>query len=79
MTIPSNYKDLGINWVRRTPTQYEAFVSAVIIAAQNNTGEIRLLYEDQTEEFALCPEINLCDPELPFFSIVSAVQSKRVE
>jgi hypothetical protein len=57
----------------------ESMATGVDILAQNNTGLIRVRYIDQTEEEAECPEVNVCNSEISFFSIVSAVQSKREE
>jgi hypothetical protein len=61
---------------RQVPDAPTAFMYGAAQAWQNNQGLIRLQYTDGTEEFALCPEIDL-GVETSWFRIVDAVQRRR--
>ena len=73
----SSYKNLkpGHCLVASFP-RIESMLSGVVEMRQNKAGDIRLVYEDGSDEIANCPEIDL-GGDYRALDVVSAVQAKR--
>lgn len=82
-TLPSHYSKLpGAQLLIVGPSSVQCMMTGVRLASQDRDGNVRLVYTDETAELAHCPEINLGDADkegFNFFSVVSAVQSKRAK
>lgn len=64
-------------WI--VPSNVIVMMTGVKYAKKFASGRIELTYTDDTTESARCKETDNLDPNGDFFSIVSAVQSRRKE